>query len=55
MSRSLLMPYQDVPDIVLGHFMVDVDDGPSRKAEDDFHPFSFETFEEDLCPRKLHD
>jgi len=51
---GLFMPNHDMANAGLGHFVVDVQNGTSRKPEDDFHPFPFKTFKEDLSSLKLH-
>ena len=55
-GRALLVTDQDVPDprSAQVEFIVDVQDGPARKAENDFNVFFLETLEKDLCSLELH-
>ena len=53
-NGHLLVPAQDVPERIVQHDVVAVQDGPARMAEGGMHPLGLEAFHEDLGTCQSH-
>ena len=54
MNGDLLVPNQDVPERIVQHDIIAVEDRSSRVTENGVHPLSLETFHEDLGTGESH-